>query len=188
MTAYRRVHAPGATYFFTVALAQRGTDTLIHHLDLLRQAYAKTKADRPFHTEAVVILPDHLHAVWTLPEGDTDYGTRWGAIKARFTRALKARMVAKGGSMGWNPILRSPSKVRKADAGVWQRRFWEHTIRDQADLDAHIRYCWTNPVKHGFVDHPTEWAASSIHRDIRRGTVPPEWNGTITEGDFGEAA
>ena len=187
MTAYRRIHQPGGTYFFTVALAVRGTDLLLHHLDILRDAYRQTQRDRPLRTEAIVVLPDHLHAIWTLPGGDADYGTRWGAIKARFTRKVKAR--ARGAEeMGWNPILRSPSKVRKGDAGLWQRRFWEHTVRDQADFDTHMRYCWMNPVKHGLVTHPTDWAPSSIHRDIRRGLVPPEWTGEITNGDFGEAA
>ncbi|MEM8786659.1 MAG: hypothetical protein AAGE76_00200 [Pseudomonadota bacterium] len=117
MAHYRRMRVPGASYFFTVSLTDRSRATLVDEIDALRQAYAATWADRPFYTDAIVVLPDHLHAVWTLPAGDADFSTRWGALKARFTRAVKGRM-------GLNPILRSASKVRKGDAGVWQRRFW----------------------------------------------------------------
>ena len=88
--------------------------------------------------------------------------------------------------MGWNPTLRSTSKVTKGDAGLWQRRFWEHHIRDAADHENHVRYCWLNPVKHGFVERAVEWPYSSIHRDIKRGLVEPEWSGAVPEGDFGE--
>lgn len=88
--------------------------------------------------------------------------------------------------MGLNPILRSASKVAKGDAGIWQRRFWEHVIRDEADLERHVRYCWANPVKHGLVARPADWPYSSIHRDMRRGRVDPEWAGPILEGQFGE--
>lgn len=118
MTNYRRVRIPGATYFFTVNLADRGSDALIQSIDALRWAYARTLSERPFWCDAIVILPDHLHAIWTLPPGDSDYSTRWGAIKSRFTRTIKS-----SGRMGLNPILRSRSKVEKGDSGIWQRRF-----------------------------------------------------------------
>lgn len=126
----------------------------------------QTRAERPFAIAAWVVLPDHLHCIWQLPEGDCDYSVRWGAIKARFTRALRAEV-------GWNPTLRSASKVEKGDAGLWQRRFWEHHIRDEADYAAHLRYCWFNPVKHGFVARPEDWPYSSVHRDIEAGRYDP---------------
>ncbi|MEX0365024.1 MAG: transposase [Ruegeria sp.] len=181
MTNYRRVRIPGAKYFFTVSLADRSSDLLTREVARLREAYAVTQQERPFWCDAFVVLPDHLHAVWTLPPGDTDFSTRWGAIKSRFTRGVKA-----SGAMGWNPILRSGSKVVKGDAGIWQRRFWEHCIRDESDYRNHMAYCLGNPVKHGLVDRPSEWPYSSIHRDIRAGRVDPEWGGAATEGLFGE--
>lgn len=174
MTAYRRLRLTGGTYFFTMALEWRGSTLLIDHIDLLRSAYRQTCAERPFACDAMVVLPDHLHAVWTLPEGDADFSTRWGAIKGRFTRAVKARIA---GEMGETPILRTRSKIEKGDGGIWQRRFWEHCCRDTADRDAHIRYCWANPVRHGLVERPTDWVFSSIHRDIRAGRVEAGWQG-----------
>lgn len=179
MTNYRRLRVPRGTYFFTLALADRGATALVDHIDALRRAFAVTRAERPFRADAFVVLPDHLHAIWTLPEGDADFSTRWGAIKSRFTREVKGRM-------GLNPILRSASKAQKGDAGLWQRRFWEHTIRDAADFDMHMRYCWGNPVKHGLVGRALDWPYSSIHRDIRAGRVDPEWVGEVPEGVFGE--
>lgn len=179
MTNYRRTKTRGGTFFFTVAIANRSSDLLTTHVDALRAAYHTTRLERPFHCDAIVVLPDHLHAVWTLPQGDNDFGTRWGAIKSRFTRAVKGRM-------GLNPILRSGSKVRKGDAGIWQRRFWEHMIRDEADYRMHVEYCWGNPVKHGLVERPTDWTFSSIHRDIQSGKVDPMWVGRDLVGEFGE--
>lgn len=179
MTAYLRTRISGATYFFTLALQTRGATTLIDGISHLREAYQTTYQERPFVTDAIVVLPDHLHAVWTLPPGDSDFGIRWGAIKSRFTRSMKAKM-------GWNPILRSASKASKGDAGLWQRRFWEHAIRDETDLETHLRYCWGNPVKHGFVERPADWPFSSIHREIAAGRIEPEWSDKSADGNFGE--
>ena len=145
MTAYRRLRIPGGTYFFTVGLERRGTDILTANIDDLRLAWIETRAERPFLAQAVVILPDHLHAVWTLPEGDTDFSTRWRLIKARFSRST--------GIIGH----RSASKVAKQERGLWQRRFWEHAIRDEDELATCVHYCWTNPVRHGLVSDPDEW-------------------------------
>ncbi|MEX0348697.1 MAG: transposase [Paracoccaceae bacterium] len=181
MTSYRRARIPGAKFFFTVALADRASTLLLGEIDALRYAYARTRAERPFWCDAMVVLPDHLHAIWTLPPGDSDFSTRWGAIKSRFTRRIKA-----SGRMGCNPILRSRSKVAKGDAGIWQRRFWEHCIRDERDYRDHMAYCWGNPVRHGLVEHPTDWPYSSIHRDIRAGRVDQKWFGVPTDGAFGE--
>ena len=159
MPFYRRLHLPGATYFFTVALSQRGDDALVRHVDLLRQAFRATVAEHPLHCDAMVVLPDHLHAVWTLPEGDSDFSTRWRKIKARFTRW--------SGLSG--PV--TPSKQRRREAGLWQRRFWEHAIRSDADHAAHVAYCLWNPVRHGLVSQAEGWPFSSIHRDRRRGVT-----------------
>ncbi|GGH35974.1 putative transposase [Cribrihabitans marinus] len=181
MTNYRRARIPGVKYFFTVALADRESDLLIRRIHALRRAFAQTLAERPFWCDACVVLPNHLHTVWTLPPGDADFSTRWGAIKSRFTRDVKP-----SGRMGLNPILRSRSKVSKGDAGVWQRRFWEHCIRNEEDYRRHMAYCWYNPVKHGLSGSAVDWPYSSIHRDIRAGRVAPGWSGACEQGEFGE--
>lgn len=177
MSDYLRPRRPGAAIFFTVALADRRSDLLACEIDTLRAAVRATRAERPFGIEAWVVLPDHLHCIWRMPEGDADYSVRWGAIKARFTRGLRdgcrvgfhpTNAKAAGMPVGWNPTLpRSASKWRKGDAGIWQRRFWEHHIRDEADFAAHLRYCWMNPVKHGLAARPEDWPYSSVHRDAR---------------------
>lgn len=157
MSFYRRLRLPGATYFFTVNLSQRGDDTLVRNIDILRQSFRATVAEHPLTCDAMVILPDHLHAVWTLPEGDGDFSVRWRKLKARFTH--------------WSGLSRpvSPSKDRKREAGLWQRRFWEHAIRSDADYSAHVGYCLWNPVRHGLVKRAEDWPYSSIHRDQRLG-------------------
>lgn len=191
MPRYRRIRQPGGTYFFTVNLAQRGDDLLLREIDLLRAAMRATLADRPVRIDAMVVLPDHLHAVWTLPKGDADYSTRWGAIKARFVQGLRRAgvgpppdlpPVVSGRYAGLKPGLRT----NKREAGIWQRRFWEHTIRNEADFRRHVAYCWGNPVKHGLVARPMDWPFSSIHRDHARGLVPPGWTGGLAYGRFGE--
>lgn len=115
-----------------------------------------TKAECPFRIDAWVVLPDHLYAVWTLPEGDADYSLRWRLIKTRFSRGLPL-----------GPLR--PSHWARQERGIWQRRFWVRLMRNDADFAAHIRYCWINPVKHGLVEGPEDWPYSSVHRDIREG-------------------
>ena len=190
MPDYRRIRMPGATYFFTVALADRSSDLLIRRIADLRSAVSVTMSERPFRCDAAVILPDHLHMVWTLPEGDADYSTRWGAIKARFSMSVRRSgftpppglpQVRSGKYAGVNPGLRRD----KGEVAIWQRRFWEHFIRNEADFNAHIGYCWGNPVKHRLVTKAVDWPYSSIHRDSRDGKVPPEWGGDAG-GEFGE--
>jgi putative transposase len=132
----------------------------------LRVAYGDVVAEHPLRTEAIVVMPDHLHAVWTLPEGDSDFSTRWKKIKTRFSKSV----VRGGNNGGLAPTLRaSASKRAKGEVGLWQRRFWEHTIRDEADFAAHVAYCHFNPVKHGFVERAEDWPYSSVHREIRAG-------------------
>ena len=171
MPHYIRPKLPGACVFFTVNLVDRGADTMVRHVDVLRQAVAVTKGKRPFGIEAWVVLPDHMHCVWTLPEGDADYSGRWREIKGQFSMALRRSgrapthvadnpYGARGGRLrvGARPDLRD-------EAPIWQKRFWEHHIRNDEDFAAHVRYCWINPVKHGLAGHPREWPYSSWHRD-----------------------
>ena len=168
MPNYVRPKVKGATVFFTVALVDRNSDLLIREVERLRQSVRATWHERPFKVDAWVVLPDHLHCVWTLPEGDRDFAIRWGAIKSRFTRSLRRvgfHPTDPASAVGWNPTLRSASKVSKGDAGLWQRRFWEHHIRGDEDYHAHVNYCWINPVKHGLVERPEDWLYSSFHRD-----------------------
>ena len=125
---------------------------LTARVDVLREAVRVTKRERPFEIDAWVVLPDHMHCVWTLPEGDADFSTRWSVIKARFSRAMP-------------PAPRRASHEARREHGIWQRRFWEHHIRDEADFRAHVRYCWINPVKHGYVERPEDWPYSSYRKE-----------------------
>jgi putative transposase len=174
MSNYRRAAVPGAISFFTVVLADRRSRALVEHANALRAAYVATAREHPVRVDAMVVLPDHLHAVWRLPEGDADFPVRWRKLKARFTRAV-------GGS-----YPRSDSKIAKGEKGLWQRRYWEHIIRDADDWRRHVEYCWINPVRHGLVGAVRDWPLSSFHRDVRRGLVPEDWAGDVAEGRFGE--
>jgi putative transposase len=194
MSRYIRPRQPGASIFFTVALADRGARTLVDQVEALRQAVRVTKAERPFRIDAWVVLPDHMHCVWTLPEGDADFSVRMAAIKARFTRALTGNdrrvgfhptmveqegnvlVIRSDGGVEPHPTVnerpRTRSKVMKQDGRVWQRRFWEHHIRDDAAFAACVQYCWINPVKHGLAEHPKDWPYSSWHRDGSDDLIP----------------
>ncbi|MBD9478732.1 transposase [Pseudoxanthomonas sp. PXM02] len=160
---YRRTRQEGGTYFFTVNLADRSSTLLVDRIDDLRNAVRTVKRRHPFDIVAWVVLPDHLHAVWTLPEGDGDCATRWMLIKAGFSRA-----VPKGERI-------SATRLRKGERGLWQRRFWEHLIVDKADLGHHVDYVHINPVKHGHVVRASDWPYSSIHRHIRSGVMSMDW-------------
>ncbi|MEC5206017.1 putative transposase [Vogesella perlucida] len=175
MADYRRFRQAGGYYFFTLTLADRGSCLLVDEISRLRQAYRTVAIRRPFETLAICVLPDHLHAVWRLPEGDSDFSTRWAQIKALFSRGLAARE-------------RSDSKVRHREKGIWQRRFWEHCIRDADDLQRHIDYVHINPVKHGLVARVMEWPHSSFHRYVQHGELPADWatSGLLLPQDFGE--
>lgn len=153
MSNYLRPSRPGATVFFTVALARRGDDLLLRELAGLRMAVRKTRAERSFEVLAWVILPDHMHTVWRLPEGDADFATRWRLIKGRFAHGLPAQ-------------ARSASKERAGEKGIWQRRYWEHHIRGPDDLARHIGYCRFDPVRHGLVERPEEWRYGSVRADV----------------------
>ncbi|MEM7061098.1 MAG: transposase [Pseudomonadota bacterium] len=181
MTNYRRLRIKGGTYFFTVDLADRRSRALVDQIDHLRAACREILSAHPVSIDAMVILPDHLHAVWTLPDGDHDYSTRWKKIKTRFTKLVLAEDPT---------LIRRPSKSKiiKGEKGLWQRRFWEHAIRDERDYIAHVEYCWLNPVKHRLVDRVQDWPYSSFHRDVQLGRVPIGWTSDLVDGDFGEAA
>jgi putative transposase len=173
MPQYRRVKIEGNAFFFTVVLADRSSTLLVDEIDRLRDAYRTVQERRPFETLAICILPDHLHAIWVLP--DTDFSTRWNLIKSGFSRGLGSRP-------------RSASKVRKREKGIWQRRYWEHAIRDDADLDVHINYIHFNPVRHRHVARVVDWPHSSFHRYVERGLLVADWGGDMREiqGTFGE--
>jgi putative transposase len=165
MPEYRRLRIPGGSYFFTVNLLDRRSTLLIDRIDALRHAVRHVRHRRFFHIDAFVILPDHLHCIWTLPEGDDRFSMRWRQIKTMFSRAI-APMES-----------RSDSRVRHNERGIWQRRFWEHAIRDEDDYAHHVSYIHFNPVKHGYVEAPSDWRYSSIHGFIHRGIIEPDWGG-----------
>jgi putative transposase len=150
---------------FTVNLLERRSCLLTDRIELLREAIRKVLRDRPFHIDAWVIMPNHMHAVWTLPQDDHDYSGRWREIKKYFVKAL--------------PQTERRSAIRKAsgERGIWQRRFWEHTIRDEADYAAHVNYVHFNPVKHGWVTHAVDWPFSTFHRAVAQGIYPADWTG-----------
>lgn len=153
MRIYTRTRIAGGTYFFTVNLAERKHGSLlVAHVDELRAAFRLTQRDHPFKIDAIVVLPDHLHCLWTLPQGDADYSGRWQLIKARFSRSLaKIERI-------------SESRQRRGERGIWQRRYWEHAIRDDRDFERHADYVHYNPVKHGHVAAARDWPHSSFHR------------------------
>jgi len=165
MPQYRRSRLPGGCYFFTVALADRRKTHLTDHIDALRDAIRWTRNRRSFEIEAMVVLPEHLHCIWSLPEGDADYSSRWKIIKARFSGALP-RVEA-----------RSRSRFQQGERGIWQRRFWEHTIQNELDYERHVDYIHFNPVKHGYVAQAGEWAYSSFGRFVAQGSYPADWGG-----------
>ncbi len=173
MARYRRNFVPGGSYFFTVNLAERRLRLLTERVGALRAAFRYARSAHPFAIEAIVVLPDHLHAIWTLPEHDTDYSTRWRLIKAAFSRSLP-----RGERI-------SASRAAKGERGVWQRRYWEHTLRDERDFTRHMDYIHFNPVKHGFVRRVADWPYSSFHRMVRLGVYPEDWAGDSKQDGVG---
>ncbi|KAB7622781.1 REP-associated tyrosine transposase [Alkalilimnicola sp. S0819] len=165
MVNYRHTRVPGGTYFFTLTLQDRRSDLLIREVALLRELISQVRQARPFHILAAVVMPEHLHMVWRLPVGDADYPERWRAIKAGFSRRLK--------------LPGSP----------WQRRCWEHCIRNAHDLARHVDYIHYNPVKHGLVARAVDWRYSSMHRYIARGEMSADWGCApvvMASGRFGD--
>ena len=175
MVFYRRNLVAGGTYFFTVTLADRRADWLVRDIQCLRKAFRLARRKQPFAIDAIVVLPDHLHCIWTLPSGDADYSHRWRLIKGSFSRALVHTN---------RPIRRNA----KGEYNVWQRRFWEHTVRDERDLQAHVDYIHYNPVKHGLVTRVGDWPYSSFHQFVRLGWLSADWAGdpNLFDGSTGE--
>jgi len=167
---YRRFRVAGATYFFTVVTFER--HPLFADADnvaLLRQALVTVKTRHPFSIDALVLLPDHLHCLWTLPEGDDDFSSRWMSIKREFTRHCPSAYQA--------PVC--AARRRKREQAVWQRRFWEHWIRDDDDFQRHCDYIHYNPVKHGYAATPAAWPHSTFQRFVERGIYPPDWGAPV---------
>ncbi len=175
MTNYRRSHVAGASYFFTVNCAARHNNQLLmEQVDLLRTVFLKVKTEHPFHVDAIVILPDHLHCIWSLPPGDADYKTRWALIKAGFSRQLP------------DEEHRSQSRIKRGERGIWQRRYWEHLIRDDLDYRRHVDYIHWNPVKHAVARRVIDWPYSSFHKYVDQGIYPTDWVGEADDGEFGD--
>lgn len=187
MPNYRRAHVPGGTYFFTVVTHRRRR--LFHLAEnriLLGDAIRECLRDWAFDLNAIVLLPDHLHAIWSLPPGDDNYSGRWSVIKKTFT----VNYLANGGQ-DWAV---SAGKKKENRRGVWQRRFWEHVIEDEDGYETHFDYIHYNPVKHKLVSCPRDWEATSFHRWVNQGVYPADWGCgnyppitfPITKDDYGE--
>jgi len=173
---YRRVTNKGGTYFFTVNLADRKKTLLVDHMDVLRQVINQVKKRHPFKLDAMVVLPDHLHAVITLPENDNNYPMRWRLIKANFSRQIASHERI------------SEARKRKGERGIWQRRYWEHLIRTDSDYEKHVDYIHYNPVKHGYVSRASQWPFSTIHKYIEKKLLDANWgcSGLADRIDYGE--
>ena len=173
MSNYRRYYVKGGTYFFTVVSYMRnpifGKESAI---DLLRYCFEATMDTHPFKIDAIVILPDHLHTIWTLPDNDSDFSTRWKRIKATFSKEYQ----------GNNARNLPESLVRKREKGIWQRRFWEHLIRNQEDFNKHCDYIHYNPVKHGLAKSPSEWKHSSFRKFVEQGIYDSDWGQSVEKG------
>jgi putative transposase len=163
---YRRILVPGGTFFFTVITYRRRKLFSNHeNISHLSHAIDKVQIAHPFKVIAQVVLPDHIHAIWELPEGDHDYPTRWRLIKTEFSKQMPKE---------FDPIGTSSRQI-KHERTIWQRRYWEHTIRDDLDLDHHIDYIHFNPVHHGLAKYPHEWKNSTFQRFVDEGYYPLDW-------------
>jgi len=178
MPEYRRIKVKGGTYFFTVATFGRQPILVNDHIrTALREGIQEVRQSLPFTIEAWVLLPDHLHAIWTLPENDDNFGSRWAVIK----RIVSKRCGHPVGS--WE--LNDDSHAKRGESRIWQRRFWEHLIRDDLDLHRHLDYIHWNPVKHGYVKRVIDWPYSTFHQFVSKGLYPSDWGG-INEDEMGK--
>jgi len=176
MSHYRRARFPGGYYFFTVVTwDRRPLFVEAFARRCLRHAWQVVQERRPFELVALCLLPEHLHCLWKMPEGDAGFSKRWAALKAIFTREY-----LRGGEPDGT---RNRSRRRSKEAALWQRRFWEHQIRDERDLQRHIEYIHFNPVKHGLVAKPSEWPWSTYHRYVREGFYEDEMPMPCGEND-----
>lgn len=163
---YRRAFVPGASHFFTVVMEKRRPVFASREaVQALREAFCAVRSTRPFTVDAMVVLPDHLHCIWTLPSDDADFATRWRLIKTWFTKHC-------------DPGLRltpNPARQAKGEQALWQHRYWEHLLRDEADYIRHVEYIHFNPVKHGLAASAMDWPYSSFRRQVEAGVYPPDW-------------
>jgi len=174
---YRRSKNPGSTYFFTVnALNRSANGPLVENIELLRSSIRGVISEHPVVIDAIVVLPDHMHCIWTMPEGDSDYPKRWALIKSGFSRALPGPAEAV-----------SNSRAMLGERGIWQRRYWEHMIRDERDFRTHTDYIHFNPVQHGYVCKVREWPYSSFHKYVKQGVYSIDWGDEPdVQGSMGE--
>jgi len=174
---YRRAFIPGGSFFFTVVTEQRRPLlAAADAVDVLRMAFRTVRSARPFELDAIVVMPDHLHCIWTLPPGDADFATRWRLVKTWFTKHREPTLCS------------APNRARiaKREQAVWQHRFWEHLLRDEADVVRHVEYIHYNPVRHGYAAAPADWPYSSFHRYVEASIYPADWGrGDIELGDIG---
>ncbi|WLE97367.1 MAG: transposase [Candidatus Electrothrix communis] len=182
MSNYRRAFLPGGTFFFTaVTFRRRYLFDKSECRKTLRQAIERTRQKHPFRIDAWVLLPEHMHCIWTLPQGDADFSKRWSLIKSRFSKQTKTAL--------HKPEWMNPSKQKHRESTVWQRRFWEHLIRDEEDYRTHVDYIHYNPVKHGLVGRVKDWPYSTFHRYVAAGLYPANWGGGAVadlDHDIGE--
>ncbi|MBB4845929.1 putative transposase [Paucibacter oligotrophus] len=163
---YRRAFAPGGTLFFTVVIeGRRPVLASAEAVAVLRQAFKTVRQSRPYALDAIAVLPDHLHCIWTLPAQDADFSTRWRLIKTWFTKHCPPALLE----------APSPARLAKGQQAIWQQRFWEHVLRDEADLARHIDYIHYNPVKHGLASAAGDWPWSSFGRYVAAGVYPADW-------------
>ena len=176
MSRYRRTAIAGGTYFFTLVTYRRRPILCDEPIRAaLRNAIRTVRTRHPFTIDAWVLLPDHLHCMWTLPAGDDDFAMRWALIKRHVSMACADQYHR----ADWM----TTSKMKHRESTIWQRRYWEHCIRSETDFAHHLNYIYLNPVKHGLVCHVIDWPYSTFHRDIRRGLYPPDWAGISVEHD-----
>jgi putative transposase len=182
MPEYHRAFIPGGTYFFTLVTFDRAPILVSEQArSLLHWVWMDVNHRFPFTTEAICLLPDHLHCIWSLPEGDSNYPIRWKEIKRLFSKHYR--------DLHYPSAAKTESRIKREEATIWQRRFWEHVIRDVQDLHAHLDYIHYNPVRHGLVNQPADWQWSSFHRYLRKGYYDPNWGGGDQNGlpaTFGE--
>lgn len=181
MSNYRRANTKGGTYFFTVITYRRRKILCYEEVRIaLREGIRQTRETHPFTIDAWVLLPDHLHCIWTLPEGDANFGIRWAMIKRFVTK--QCRSLHRDDWM-------TASKRKRKESTLWQRRFWEHQIRDEQDYERHIDYIHFNPVNHGLVDKVVDWPHSTFHRYVKSEVYQENWAGdgvVFVDGGFGE--
>lgn len=168
MPEYRRSRVDGGTYFFTVVTYQRQPILSIPFArNLLHETWIEVQTKHPFRVDAICLLPDHIHCIWTLPENDSDYSIRLREIKRIFSHHYATLM---------KPVnIINSSRQKRQERTIWQRRFWEHTIRDENDMENHVNYIHYNPVKHGYVSKPADWKWSGFRRHVKMGLYEKEW-------------